>query len=133
MADTALNGALSGLFSGLFRLVVSNRNSSFPSLLVVWFGAITIAIGSFCCFRLGLQNVSVTRRMAKTWFVHEAGQIWVRFRGFSTWLKQRINSVSPLVLLLLYSVPFASPVGSVALAVLFGFGTTLSPYCSWEE
>jgi len=31
------------------------------------------------------------------------------------------------VLLLLYSVPFSNPVGSVALAVLFGLGTTLSP------
>jgi putative Mn2+ efflux pump MntP len=32
-----------------------------------------------------------------------------------------------LIALLIYSLPFASPVGSVGIAVLFGLGTTLSP------
>jgi sulfite exporter TauE/SafE len=32
-----------------------------------------------------------------------------------------------LIALLLYSVPFASPIDSVAFAVLFGIGTAISP------
>jgi hypothetical protein len=34
---------------------------------------------------------------------------------------------TPLMLLLAYSIPFASPFDSFALALLFGLGTALSP------
>ena len=33
----------------------------------------------------------------------------------------------PLIALLIYSLPFANPIGSITIALLFGIGTALSP------
>jgi cytochrome c-type biogenesis protein len=129
IAGYAVLGALVGLFSGLFRLVVSQSViSPFQVYSSLVFGAITIAIGAFILFRVRTPKCDCNPRDGKN-FVASAGKgrFGVDFGAFSLGLSRGLILCPPLVLLLLYSVPFSNPVGSVALAVLFGLGTTLSP------
>ena len=49
------------------------------------------------------------------------------FGAFSLGLSRGLIICPPLIALLIYSLPFSNPVGSVGMAVLFGLGTTLSP------
>ena len=129
IAGYAVIGALVGLFSGLFRLVVSQSAiSPFQIYSSLVFGAITIAIGAFVLFRVRTPKCDCNPQDSKN-FVTSAGKgrFGVDFGAFSLGLSRGLILCPPLVLLLLYSVPFSNPVGSVALAVLFGLGTTLSP------
>ena len=129
IAGYAVIGALVGLFSGLFRLVVSQSEiSPFQIYSSLVFGAITIAIGAFVLFKIKSPKCDCSPQQSKK-LVGSAklGRFGFDFGAFSLGLSRGLILCPPLVLLLLYSVPFASPLGSVALAVLFGLGTTLSP------
>jgi thiol:disulfide interchange protein DsbD len=129
IAGYALIGALVGLFSGLFRLVVSQTEiSPFQVYSSLVFGAITIAIGGFVLFRVRSPKCECNTQDGKNLIVStKRGRFGFDFGAFSLGLSRGLILCPPLVLLLLYSVPFASPVGSIVLAVLFGLGTTLSP------
>jgi sulfite exporter TauE/SafE len=48
-------------------------------------------------------------------------------RAFVLGLTRGLIVCPPLLLLLLYSIPFAAPIDSFFMAVLFGLGTALSP------
>ena len=48
-------------------------------------------------------------------------------RAFSLGFSRGLIVCTPLALLLLYSIPFAAPIESFVVAVLFGLGTALSP------
>ncbi len=129
IAGYALIGALVGLFSGLFRLVVSQTEiSPFQVYSSFVFGAITIAIGGFVLFRVRSPKCECNTQNSKNLIMPtKRGRFGFDFGAFSLGLSRGLILCPPLVLLLLYSVPFASPVGSMVLAVLFGLGTTLSP------
>jgi len=129
IAGYAVIGALVGLFSGLFRLVISQSEiSPFQIYSSLVFGVITIAIGAFVLFKIRSPKCDCSPQESKK-LVGSAkrGRFGFDFGAFSLGLSRGLILCPPLVLLLLYSVPFASPLGSVALAVLFGLGTTLSP------
>ena len=120
----ALIGGLVGLFSSLFRLLVSDTAiSPFQVYSSIAFGAVTIVIGASiylksrkpCNFNSQSINTLTTGR-----FGFDVG-------AFSLGLSRGLVICPPLIALLIYSLPFASPVGSVGIAVLFGLGTTLSP------
>jgi sulfite exporter TauE/SafE len=49
------------------------------------------------------------------------------FGAFTLGLSRGVLLCTPLMLLLIYAFPFVSPIGTVAIAVLFGLGTVLSP------
>ena len=129
IAGYALIGALVGLLSGLFRLVVSQTEiSPFQVYSSLVFGAITIAIGGFVLFRVRSPKCECNTQDGKNLIVStKRGRFGFDFGAFSLGLSRGLIICPPLVLLLLYSVPFASQVGSIVLAVLFGLGTTLSP------
>lgn len=129
IAGYAVIGALVGLFSGLFRLVVSQTEiSPFQIYSSLVFGVITIAIGGFVLFRIKSPKCECKPPDSKNLVASAKRGRWgFDFGAFSLGLSRGLILCPPLVLLLLYSVPFASPVGSVALAVLFGLGTTISP------
>src|SRR5208337_2826963 len=55
------------------------------------------------------------------------GWLGFDFSAFSLGLTRGLIICPPLIALLVYSLPFSTPVGSVGLAVLFGLGTALSP------
>ncbi len=129
IAGYAVIGALVGLFSGLFRLVVSQSEiSPFQVYSSLAFGVITIAIGIFVLLRVRTPKCDCTPQDSKNFGAStKKGRFGVNFGAFSLGLSRGLILCPPLVLLLLYSVPFSNPIGSVALAILFGLGTTLSP------
>jgi len=123
----ALIGAVVGLFSGLLRLFVSGTAfSPFQVYASVAFGVVTMIIGVSvlvkyrqpCECNSSQAKGAVTGR--KTWLGFDFG-------AFSLGLSRGLIICPPLVALLLYSLPFSTPIGSLVLAVLFGLGTALSP------
>ncbi len=120
----ALIGGLIGLFSGLFRILVSEEViSPFQVYSSIAFGLVTIiiGIGIFLKSRKPCNcNVQGTNMVATKRFGFDVG-------AFSLGLSRGLVVCPPLIALLIYSLPFTSPVGSVGIAVLFGLGTTLSP------
>ncbi len=124
----ALIGGLIGLFSGLFQLVVSEGAvSPFQMYSSLAFGIVTMIIGAYIIFK--------TRKPCNCNLPDGQGLVAQakigRFRfdvgAFSLGLTRGLVICVPLVALLLYALPFANPVGIVAIAVLFGLGTTISP------
>jgi sulfite exporter TauE/SafE len=123
-----LIGALLGLFSGLFRVFISEAAiSPFQVYSSFAFGIVTIIIGAAILIRArkpcectldGVQNSSANSKV---------GRFGVNFGAFSLGLSRGLIVCPPLIALLLYSLPFTSPIGSVVIALLFGFGTALSP------
>jgi sulfite exporter TauE/SafE len=55
------------------------------------------------------------------------GRFGFDYKAFTLGLSRGLILCPPLVALLVYSLPFSTPLGSVMLAVLFGLGTALSP------
>ena len=123
-----LIGCVVGLFSGLLRLFVSNSAiSPFQTYSAIAFGVLTMAIGltiilksrSPCEFDAPSgQKVAQPAKM---------GRFGFDFKAFTLGLGRGLIICPPLMALLLYSLPFSTPLGSVALAFLFGLGTALSP------
>jgi thiol:disulfide interchange protein DsbD len=130
VAGYALIGGLVGLFSGLFRLFVSNAAiSPFQIYSSLAFGIVTIIIGASIILKYrsrsscdcNLPNSESLVTQGKT------GRFGFDFRAFSLGLSRGLILCPPLIALLIYSLPFSTPIGSVGLAVLFGLGTALSP------
>ncbi len=124
----ALIGCLVGLFSGLFRMVVPNSAiSPFQTYSAIAFGILAMVIGvsivlksrSPCEF-----NASNGEKLA---IPVKAGRFGFDFKAFTLGLGRGLIICPPLIALLVYSLPFSTPLGSVGLAVLFGLGTALSP------
>ena len=124
----ALIGGLVGLFSGLFRLAVSNTAiSPFQIYSSITFSIVTIIIGGSILLRLrkpcecNLPNSKAAVAQGKR------NRFGFDFGAFSLGLSRGLILCPPLMALLAFSVPFSTPIGSVSLAVLFGLGTALSP------
>jgi len=124
----ALIGGLIGLFSGLFRLFVSDAAiSPFQIYSSLAFGVVTILIGASIFYKSRKPcdcNVQDTKKMVAA---GKTGRFGFDFGAFSLGLSRGLIICPPLIALLIYSLPFSNPLGSVGLAVLFGLGTTLSP------
>jgi sulfite exporter TauE/SafE len=123
----ALIGILIGLLSGLITLVAPGVLSPFQIYSSIIFGSITIAIGASILFKArkphecNIQDVNIATRDKNKRFGFDFG-------AFTLGLSRGLIICPPLVsLLLLYALPFSSPVGTMTLAVLFGLGTTISP------
>ena len=128
VAAYTLIGCLVGLFSGLFRLFVSNAAlSPFQTYSSLAFGIVTIVIGATIILKsrspceCNVPNSKSFYAPAKT------GRFGFDFTAFTLGLSRGLILCPPLAALLIYSLPFSSPLGSVGLAVLFGLGTALSP------
>ena len=124
----ALIGCLVGLFSGLFRLALSSTAiSPFQIYSSITFSIVTMIIGVSVLLKLrspcecNLPNSKTPVEQVK------AGRFGFDFGAFSLGLSRGLILCPPLVALLIYSLPFSTPIGSVGLAVLFGLGTALSP------
>jgi len=122
-----LIGALIGLFSGLFRVFVSESAiSPFQVYSSFAFGIVTIVIGAAILFRARKPcDCNVEKHPVSSY--RNVGRFGVDFGAFSLGLSRGLVVCPPLIALLLYSLPFTSPVGSVGIALLFGLGTALSP------
>ncbi|HLN89298.1 MAG TPA: sulfite exporter TauE/SafE family protein [Candidatus Binatia bacterium] len=127
----AIIGCLVGLFSGLFRLALVNVSiSPIQIYSSIAFSIVTMVIAAsiflklrkpFTCPENGTAMVGQDK---KSRFGSRFG---FDFGAFSLGLSRGLVLCPPLLALLIYSLPFSTPIGSVSLAILFGLGTALSP------
>jgi thiol:disulfide interchange protein DsbD len=123
-----LIGALIGVFSGILVEIAPQATTPFQNYASLVFGAVTVAIGISILWRAkkpagcGLHGVAAPASNGKI------GRFGVDFGAFSLGFTRGLIVCPPLIALLVtYALPFSSPVGSVALAALFGLGTMVSP------
>lgn len=118
--------ALIGTAIGVFKLMMDNSfRSAFQTYSSFVFSVFTIAIGVTLLVRnkppscnCAAENSKIS---SKRWRDH------FDLRAYTLGLTRGLILCAPLVAILAYSLTFASPVDSFALAVLFGIGTSLSP------
>ena len=128
IASYAIIGGLVGLFSGLFRLFVSSSAiSPFQIYSSLAFGIVTIIMGSYILLTLKSRPTCNSQHTKEIDLNRKTGRFGFDFGAFSLGLSRGLIICPPLIALLIYSLPFSSPAGSVGLAVLFGLGTTISP------
>jgi len=124
----ALIGCLVGLFNGLFRLFVSNSAiSPFQTYSSLAFCIVTITIGASVILKARSPcecNMPKSKSLATPSKKSNPG---FDFKAFTLGLSRGLILCPPLIALLVYSLPFSTPIGCVGLAVLFGLGTALSP------
>jgi cytochrome c-type biogenesis protein len=124
----ALIGAVVGLFSSAFTLAVSGTAfSPFQIYSSLAFGIVSIIIGAIILVKAKSPHnckIESTQNMIAAKKISRFG---VNFGAFSLGLSRGLVLCLPLIMLLLYAIPFSNPIGSMALAVLFGLGTTISP------
>lgn len=126
IAGYALIGGSVGLLSGLFRLFVSNEAlSPFQIYSSAAFGIVTIIIGASVFLKYRSPCDCNLRDNKTVLMQRKIGSF--DYRAFLLGLSRGLIICPPLIALLIYSLPFSNPIGSVGLAVLFGLGTTLSP------
>jgi sulfite exporter TauE/SafE len=119
--------AIIGTVVGLFKLVVSDvALSSFQKFSSPVFGLITIIMGVVILYRVRSSGNSCGKEIPKKMRIL-GGSLGFDLGAFVLGLSRGLVLCTPLMLLLGYSVPFGSPFDSLALALLFGLGTALSP------
>ena len=113
-------GAIIGIFKLLIddSLLLSAQQYSAPA-----FGVVSIAIGVFLLLKIRKNKGCANEE--KTASIRFLGKFDVG--AFTLGFSRGLVICTPLMALLAYSIPFGSPIDSVALAVLFGIGTSLSP------
>jgi cytochrome c-type biogenesis protein len=124
----ALIGAAIGLFSGVFRLFVSSSAiSPFQAYSSIAFGIVTIIIGASVLIKYRKPCECSPQNSKNMFATSKRSRHGVDFGAFSLGLTRGLIVCPPLIALLVYSLPFSNPIGSLSLAVLFGVGTALSP------
>ena len=124
----AIIGALIGILSSAFRLLVDEAAiAPFQEYSAYAFGIVTIAIG----VNMLQKNRKRTRDCANLQNSEKPDNTrkikHFDVRAFVLGLSRGLVICPPLFMLLVYSVPFAAPVDTFVIAVLFGLGTALSP------
>ena len=118
-----LIGALIGVFSGLIHFFAQDSSlSTFQAYSTIAFSIVTIIIGASLLYKNRKPCEVNTASIKPKGFAGRFDK-----GAFTLGLSRGLVLCPPLLALLLYSVPFAGPVDSVAFAVLFGFGTAISP------
>ncbi|MDD3792336.1 MAG: sulfite exporter TauE/SafE family protein [Candidatus Bathyarchaeota archaeon] len=122
----SLIGALIGSFSGLLHLFVAEQFiSPFQMYSSVTFGVVTSLIGGYLIYKAlrgGNCSVQINNQAANA-----KNKYGVNFGALTLGLTRGLVLCPPLILLLVYSLTFASPLGSIGIAMLFGLGTVISP------
>ncbi|MCW3982833.1 MAG: sulfite exporter TauE/SafE family protein [Candidatus Bathyarchaeota archaeon] len=128
VAYTAI-GIIIALFSGLIRLLISDTAfSPFQIYSSVAFGIVTVLIGASVLYRIRKPACECIGKNEPSFFgTGKVGRHGVDFGAFSLGLTRGLVICPPLILILATSLPLVSPAGSVAISVLFGLGTTISP------
>jgi thiol:disulfide interchange protein DsbD len=122
----ALIGSMIGLLGTVFQFVVSEFSvSAFQQYSSYGFSLVAIAIG----ITILLKSKSTPKDCKPE---NNKNSDLKKIRGFdvgafSLGFSRGLVLCPPLAFLLLYSIPFAAPIDSFVVAVLFGFGTALSP------
>lgn len=124
----AFIGGIVGLFSSLFRMLTSNSvTSPVQTYSSLGFGVLTIAIGAMIVFQSRRKPECGATDSQNAAASSKPGRFGFDVKAFTLGVGRGLILCPPLVALLVFSFPFSTPLGSVALAVLFGLGTALSP------
>ncbi len=119
--------ALIGALVGMFKFLISNDFlSSFQAYSSLAFGIVTIAIGASVFLKSRSPSCDCDIKKIETLGDKSLSDKF-DVRAFLLGLSRGAVLCPPLLALLLYSLPFAAPIGSLFLSVLFGLGTALSP------
>lgn len=122
-----LIGALIGLFSGLLGFFVSAEAiSPFQIYSSLAFGLVTVAIGVMLLVQARKPRCDCSGTDSNV-AVRRVRRFGVDFGAFTLGFTRGLIVCVPLILLLSTSLTLVDPVGSIAIAVLFGLGTTISP------
>ena len=120
----ALIGGIFGLIGGSVNFLLDEvALASFRVYSAYVLGIITILIGIHILLK-NRKNSTCTKECESIdeWKIGR-----LDFRAFTLGLSRGLIICPPLFALLVYSIPFATPFDSLALAFLFGLGTTISP------
>jgi sulfite exporter TauE/SafE len=119
--------ALMGAAIGLFRFAISADNiAPFQQYSSLAFGVVSVVLGvSILVKTRSPKHNCPGATTAPSTPIKKTGLF--DFGAFTLGISRGFVLCLPLVTLLVYSAAFASPLESVALAVLFGFGTAISP------
>jgi len=124
----AFIGCLVGLFSSLFRMLTSNSvTSPLQTYSSLAFGILTMAIGAMIIVQSKKKPKCGGSDSQNAAAISKPGRFGFDVKAFTLGLGRGLILCPPLIALLVYSFPFSTPLGSVTMAVLFGFGTALSP------
>lgn len=122
-----LIGALIGLFSGLLGFFVSAETiSPFQIYSSLAFGLVTVVIGVMLLVQARKPRCDCSSTDTNV-AVRRVRRFGVDFGAFTLGLTRGLIVCVPLILLLSTSLTLVDPVGSIAIAILFGLGTTISP------
>lgn len=122
-----LIGALIGLFSGLLGFFISAEAiSPFQIYSSLAFGLVTVAIGVMLLVQARKPQCNCSGTDTNV-AVRRVRRFGVDFGAFTLGFTRGLIVCVPLILLLSTSLTLVDPVGSIAIAVLFGLGTTISP------
>ncbi len=123
----AVIGAAIGVLSSAFRFLLSESSLlPFQQYSSLAFGAVTIVIGVMILLqsrKLTCNHTAedkVTKNTSKPSRGFDLG-------AFSLGISRGLVICPALLAILVYSLPFATPVDSFGLAILFGLGTAFSP------
>jgi sulfite exporter TauE/SafE len=120
-----LIGVMVGIIGGSVASILDELSLlSFRIYSAYAIGIITILIGVHIFFRSRKNNYNCASECKNVdeWKIGKYD-----FRAFTLGLTRGLIICPPLFALLVFSVPFGSPLDSIAIAFLFGFGTILSP------
>jgi len=124
----ALVGGLIGILSGAFKLLIDEAAiASFQEYSSYAFGIVTIAIGISILHKNRSPSCECHPQNSEKPATTASKSQRFDLRAFSLGLSRGLIVCPPLLMLMLYSVPFAAPIDTFAVAVLFGLGTALSP------
>jgi len=120
----ALIGGIVGLIGGSVNFLLDEAAlTSFRVYSAYFIGLITILIGIHILLKA--KKNSGCQKECESIDEWKVGRLDVR--AFTLGLSRGLIICPPLFALLAYSIPFGSPLDSLALAVLFGLGTSISP------
>jgi thiol:disulfide interchange protein DsbD len=127
-----LIGVLIASFSSLLHLFAdASALSTFQSYSAVAFSIVTILIGAILLYknRKPTCNCNIPIIKPQQPPLNQKTQLVHKFDvgAFTLGLSRGLVLCPPLIAFLLYSIPFANPIDSVAFAALFGLGTAISP------
>jgi sulfite exporter TauE/SafE len=123
----AMIGGAIGVLSGTFRFLFSEASLlPFQQYSSLAFGIVTIIIGAIILLH---SRKLACNHSTQADVGQGLGKLSRRFDfgAFSLGLSRGLVICPALLALLVYSLPFATPLDSFAFAVLFGLGTALSP------
>lgn len=122
----ALIGTLLGIFSSLLWLFIDETTvAPFQAYSSIAFSIVTIIIGAHLLYKNWKPSCECKIANSKPTKHKILGRLDTG--AFTLGLSRGLILCPPLIALLAYSIPFANPIDSLAFAVLFGVGTTISP------